>query len=564
MTDNIQSSDLEFPDAGSTHDPTLVVADASSLMFPDDDSQSHSSTPAKKAKAHATEHAPVPKPPVKTSASHSAQRSSQHSASESAESFSVPAVNAPIFQSVAEEQTFPESAPIAESTPVEADNHSAQEQTESEATTFFTPFDSIEDTDVPQQDTQYVPTSTLGSTTAFPVADASTVVDSLPLTTAQQPIVHEDDAETTMLIPPTPPFDRTRAVSSHEHSTVKVVPADDEDQNTTSEPSNNDDDDYFDDHARRNADETTAKKKRRKKIVIGAIAGVVVLALAGAGVAMWMSTRKSQQEQAALTECTNAQSAISASYKQLDTQISDAKTIAKTPASEVNDESALKNLNQTITAAEQLSAQSASLDSVCAAGLSAQALQQSTQELNSQSTSIEDSIAQLKTDAQAVTDAKNKQQQADLKKQLEDSIAEAQSTYDSSAGTVNDESVRDALKTAIDDATSVANGSSLTEQQVKDAQSALSAAISALEAEQAATTEAANAAAAEQYQQQLQQQQLQQQQQQVNPGVIDDGTGVTTDPNTVQNQVTPNTGTEVNPTTPDNTVTDQTNAGTVQ
>ncbi|MEE1296937.1 MAG: hypothetical protein UHD09_08975, partial [Bifidobacterium sp.] len=285
-----------------------------------------------------------------------------------------------------------------------------------------------------------------------------------------------------------------------------------------------------------------AKARKRKRIVIAVIAAVVVVALAVGGFFWWRAEQARNTHEAALESCQQAQPAATSAYEALDAQVKASLKTASVTADQVADASTLNALNASLSSARSTLTGKEKITAACDASLSTTALQQGARQLGTQEENMQAMLDQLKQDDAAVSASKASKQRATLKDELMKSVDEAQQEYDSTEGALNDDSSRQALLQAIQDATTAANDANISKESVADQQKKLSEAIAAVQAEyqaeQAAAAEAARqqAAAQEAARQQALQQQTQQQAQQQAQQQLQQQT-------TTNNTTTGNTGT---------------------
>ncbi|KFI56835.1 hypothetical protein [Bifidobacterium cuniculi] len=393
-----------------------------------------------------------------------------------------------------------------------------------------------------------VNTAAAAATTAAAAEDADTLTaatkpvrgavpkppTTLDAATRLFPPIKGDDASTqqdTVLIPPTPP----RTTSSHTHPTVEPIsfePLDDEDAKEPETPT-------VGHHPEHEAQ--PAANHRRRNIVVVAV--VVALAVILGGVFTWRAIAARNNHAAALEACTGKQQTVSATMETLAAQVKDSAEVAVTPDSQVADIATLNTLKSSLSSAQSIAKHADFVETACDASLSAQALRQAAVQLDTLDENARASIDKLKQDAAAVTSSKEKKTRVDLKNELTAAIDEAQDAYDAAEGTLYDETTREALAAAIDEARTTADDPNLTRQAVDDAKKKLEDAVTAMQDAQVEEANAAAAAAAAAAAQQAQQQaQAQQQQQAITPGTVDNGTttnNVVPNPpndNAVQNQ----------------------------
>ncbi|MBM6700228.1 hypothetical protein H7U32_07980 [Bifidobacterium pullorum subsp. saeculare] len=238
------------------------------------------------------------------------------------------------------------------------------------------------------------------------------------------------------------------------------------------------------------ADDGKPKKPMAKGKVAGiVVAMVVVIALIVGGV-LWFRSASGKN---AAESCTQSQQDWQAASKALTDKVNEAKQAADSATGQVADDKTISSLNSAINAANGIivdskvscPADAATSDLESNAKVFATAARRAAE----QTKTIDDALKNL--DKSKATKTAN-----DLKADLKNTIASAQSTLNASAGQVQDDTVRTALQDAISNANNVASQDKPSQADVDNAKSQLEKAVADVNASIQAKQEA-DAAAAE-------------------------------------------------------------------
>lgn len=256
-----------------------------------------------------------------------------------------------------------------------------------------------------------------------------------------------------------------------------------------------------------NAAAAASAGKRKKAIWISVISVVVVAALAFGGWKWWQSASYDR----ALQNCQSASAALTKAGKAAQQAMTDAKSSANLTASEVVNGALITNLQQDLATAIPPVVS-------CDASLSASELASRASTMNTQASAMNALAKRTKSDAAALQKSQGQKSLDSMRTQLTATIATANSTLTSSQGKVADSGTLTTLQTQIASAQQVSQNSAATLQQLTDANTALTQAITAVNdsvaAQQQAELEARQKAYAEQQAKLRAQQEAQQKAQQ--------------------------------------------------
>ncbi|KAA8830051.1 hypothetical protein [Bifidobacterium tissieri] len=208
-----------------------------------------------------------------------------------------------------------------------------------------------------------------------------------------------------------------------------------------------------------------AKQRRRLiRLVIAAIAAIVLVI---AGVLVWKNVSDNRAHSTAMQDCATAVNDYDSATKKLKTAITDAQDEAATAASDVSDATTVSKLKQVINDANVSGNVRDCRNSMPTTELRAAA------DANGKLVSeTNKAIANVNAAAKAVNTSKDSQTIGTLKQQITALLPNAQTTYDTSDGVVDDVT-RSALKTAIDNATAAAKKTNATAAELEKAKTAL-------------------------------------------------------------------------------------------
>ena len=215
-----------------------------------------------------------------------------------------------------------------------------------------------------------------------------------------------------------------------------------------------------------NEDDTTKDGSRAKhpqrKIVIAGVGIAIVLALAGG---VYVYTSRSAHE-SALSDCKASISTVTKTMSLWDSSKKDADETAKVTADQVAD-------STTVDALAKIYATKDAKPQACNASDSTSTLRETTDHNKNLAGTYSSLVKRIDPAVDAV-------QTSQALKTLTDTIGSGQSLLDSSNGQVKDESTRDALQTAINEANDLSKNKDATIQQMGDAKTKIDDAMNAV------------------------------------------------------------------------------------
>lgn len=210
-----------------------------------------------------------------------------------------------------------------------------------------------------------------------------------------------------------------------------------------------------------NKDGSSAKHPRRKTIAAG-VGIAIILALAG-GVYAYMSH---SAHEAALSDCEASISTVTKTMSLWDDAKKDADETATITADQVADSAAVDTLAKIYTTKD-------AKPQACNASDATSTLRETTDHNKSLAGKYSDLVKHIDPAVDAV-------QTSQALKTLTDTIGSGQSLLDSSNGQVQDESTRDALQTAINEANDLSKNTDATTQQLIDTKTKIDDAMNAV------------------------------------------------------------------------------------
>ena len=219
--------------------------------------------------------------------------------------------------------------------------------------------------------------------------------------------------------------------------------------------------------SRRSASGKRAGTRRRNTIITIVVLAIVLVAGIG-GFVLWKGGQSGKHDDA-VAACSEASEQYGKAKKALNAALKSAESAQSITASQVTDATTIEQLKQQVNNAGHYGeAQS------CAASRSLTELKNGTETMETQTTDMNRSAEAIRKAVSAVNISKTAMGFNSLK----DAVATAQDLLNSSNGNVSDESVRDALRQAIDAANTLIDGNSTDDKAITDALSALESASS--------------------------------------------------------------------------------------
>lgn len=214
--------------------------------------------------------------------------------------------------------------------------------------------------------------------------------------------------------------------------------------------------------SRRSASGKRAGTRRRNTIITIVVLAIVLVAGIG-GFVLWKGGQSGKHDDA-VSACSEASEQYGKAKKALNAALKSAESAQSITASQVTDATTIEQLKQQVNNAGHYGeAQS------CAASRSLTELKNGIETMETQTTDMNRSAEAIRKAVSAVNISKTAMGFNSLK----DAVATAQDLLNSSNGNVNDESVRDALRQAIDAANTLIDGNSTDDKAITDALSAL-------------------------------------------------------------------------------------------
>lgn len=214
--------------------------------------------------------------------------------------------------------------------------------------------------------------------------------------------------------------------------------------------------------SRRSASGKRAGTRRRNTIITIVVLAIVLVVGIG-GFVLWKGGQSGKHDDA-VAACSEASEQYGKAKKALNAALKSAESAQSITASQVTDATTIEQLKQQVNNAGHYGeAQS------CAASRSLTELKNGTKSMETQTTDMNRSAEAIRKAVSAVNISKTAMGFNSLK----DAVATAQDLLNSSNGNVSDESVRDALRQAIDAANTLIDGNSTDDKAITDALSAL-------------------------------------------------------------------------------------------
>lgn len=217
--------------------------------------------------------------------------------------------------------------------------------------------------------------------------------------------------------------------------------------------------------SRRSASGKRAGTRRRNTIITIVVLAIVLVVGIG-GFVLWKGGQSGKHDDA-VAACSEASEQYGKAKKALNAALKSAESAQSITASQVTDATTIEQLKQQVNNAGHYGeAQS------CAASRSLTELKNGIETMETQTTDMNRSAEAIRKAVSAVNISKTAMGFNSLK----DAVATAQDLLNSSNGNVSDESVRDALRQAIDAANTLIDGNSTDDKAITDALSALESA----------------------------------------------------------------------------------------
>lgn len=214
--------------------------------------------------------------------------------------------------------------------------------------------------------------------------------------------------------------------------------------------------------SRRSASGKRAGTRRRNTIITIVVLAIVLVAGIG-GFVLWKGGQSGKHDDA-VAACSEASEQYGKAKKALNAALKSAESAQSITASQVTDATTIEQLKQQVNNAGHYGeAQS------CAASRSLTELKNGTETMETQTADMNRSAEAIRKAVSAVNISKTAMGFNSLK----DAVATAQDLLNSSNGNVSDESVRDALRQAVDAANTLIDGNSTDDKAITDALSAL-------------------------------------------------------------------------------------------
>ncbi|WP_018142989.1 hypothetical protein [Alloscardovia criceti] len=195
----------------------------------------------------------------------------------------------------------------------------------------------------------------------------------------------------------------------------------------------------------------TNSDRNTRRILIWGIVAVLVISLIVAVAIFWRNTANAQTHQQILAECVSSRKAAEDSSAALQKVVDDAQSATSTQSSEVDDTTVLTKVKNAVNQASASIASEKDLQS-CTTELSDAQLQSITSQADEIVTNQTQYTTTINDSVSAVDSAKSNKSISSAKNDLSSKRQEAQTLYDQSAGKVSDETTRENLKKAIDEA----------------------------------------------------------------------------------------------------------------